>query len=168
MKEISIYHPVSDLSCFLKILQRFMPNRLYSYLVNRKILYLQQFQKGHRLQSMPLVTQLSKFLNNLRTTIKNFLLIYLWHLTLLTMKYYQKVKNYGIKGENLAWLRSYLTNIKRYIQVTDKSNFRKRFNNLGLPLGIALILYTSVAKEIKLNVRKFLVLIPIFVEVTKK
>ena len=39
-------------------------------------------------------------------------------------------------------------------------------NNLGLALVIALKLYTSVAKGLKLKVRKFCVLIPMFVEVT--
>ena len=41
-----------------------------------------------------------------------------------------------------------------------------KLNNLGLALGIALKFYISVAKESKLNVRKFGGLIPAFVEVT--
>ena len=38
-------------------------------------------------------------------------------------------------------------------------------NNLGLALGMALKFYTSVAKLLKLNFRKFLGIIPAFVEV---
>ena len=41
-----------------------------------------------------------------------------------------------------------------------------KFNNLGLAQGIALKFYTSVAKGLKLKVRKFWGLIPTFVEVT--
>ena len=41
-----------------------------------------------------------------------------------------------------------------------------RFNNLGLVLGTNLKFYTSVAKGLKLKVRKFWGLIPTFVEVT--
>ena len=41
-----------------------------------------------------------------------------------------------------------------------------KFNNFGLALGIALKFYTSVAKELKLKVRKFYGLITRFVEVT--
>ena len=41
-----------------------------------------------------------------------------------------------------------------------------RLNNLGLALGIALKFYTSVAKGLKLKVRKFWGLIPTIVEVT--
>ena len=40
-----------------------------------------------------------------------------------------------------------------------------KFNNLGLPLGMALKLYTSVAKGLKLKVRKFGKLNPTFVKV---
>ena len=39
-------------------------------------------------------------------------------------------------------------------------------NNLGLGLGMALTFYTRVAKGLKLKVRRFLRLIPTFVEVT--
>ena len=49
LEEISNYRPISVLPCFLKILERIMHIRLYSYIVNEKILYLKQFciQKGH-------------------------------------------------------------------------------------------------------------------------
>ena len=40
-----------------------------------------------------------------------------------------------------------------------------KFNNLGLTLGMNLKFYTSVAKVLKLKVRKFWGLIPMFVEV---
>ena len=42
------------------------------------------------------------------------------------------------------------------------------FNNLGLALGTNLKFYTSMAKRLKLKVRKFWGLIPIFVEVTEE
>ena len=41
-----------------------------------------------------------------------------------------------------------------------------KFNNLGLALGTNLKFYTSVAKGLKLKVRKFWGLIPTFLEVT--
>ena len=42
------------------------------------------------------------------------------------------------------------------------------FNNLGMALGMTLKFYTSVAKGLKLKVRKFCGLSPAFVEVTEK
>ena len=58
-----------------------------------------------------------------------------------------------------------------YKDLTRKTAFFKRwsqfkFNNLGLALGTILKFYKSVAKRLKLKVRKFLGLIPTFVEVT--
>ena len=43
-----------------------------------------------------------------------------------------------------------------------------KFNNLGLALGMVLKFYISVAKGLKLKVRKFLRLITMFVEVTER
>ena len=43
-----------------------------------------------------------------------------------------------------------------------------KFNNLGLALCMALKFFTSVAKRLKLKVRKFWGLIPTFVEVTRE
>ena len=55
--------------------------------------------------------------------------------------------------------------------MTRRNNFFEgccwfKFNNLGLALGMALTFYTSMAKGLKLKVRKFWGLIPTFVEVT--
>ena len=49
LKEISNYRSISVLPCFLKLLELMKRNRLYSYLVNEKILYSKQFGfvKGH-------------------------------------------------------------------------------------------------------------------------
>ena len=43
-----------------------------------------------------------------------------------------------------------------------------KFNNLGLALDMNLKFYTSVAKELKLKVRKFWELIPTLIEVTEE
>ena len=55
----------------------------------------------------------------------------------------------------------------------QKNHFFERWswfslNNLGLALGMDLKFYISVAKELKVKVRKFLGLIPTFVEVTRE
>ena len=57
--------------------------------------------------------------------------------------------------------------------MTRKAKFFERwswfkFNNLGLALGTNLKFHTSVAKRLKLKVRKFSGLIPTFVEVTEE
>ena len=57
--------------------------------------------------------------------------------------------------------------------MTTKNNFFEecvwfKFNNLGLALGMVFNLYARVAKGLKVNFRKFGVLIATFAEVTAK
>ena len=70
----------------------------------------------------------------------------------------------------VAFLREKLSQPQFYKDLTRKTFFFDgwslfTFNNLGLALGTNLKFYTSVAKGLKLKVRKFWGLIPTFVEV---
>ena len=67
-------------------------------------------------------------------------------------------------SEKLSWTRFYRDLIRKTTFLERRS--RLKFNNLGLALGMALKLYGSVAKRLKLKVRKFLGPILTFVEVT--
>ena len=71
----------------------------------------------------------------------------------------------------VVFLLEKLSQPQFYKDLTRKTTFFEerswfKFNNLGLALGTTLKFYTSVAKQFKLKVRKFLGLIPTFVEVT--
>ena len=71
----------------------------------------------------------------------------------------------------LAFLREKLLQPQFYKDLTRKTTFFEgwswfKFNNLGLALGANLKVYTSVAKRLKLKVRKFWGVIRTFVEVT--
>ena len=47
----------------------------------------------------------------------------------------EKLENYGIKDTNLTWFRSYLTNRKQYIQITNVSKSDLRNTTCGVPQG---------------------------------
>ena len=71
----------------------------------------------------------------------------------------------------LAFLWEQLSEPQRFKNLTRKTfSFEGRswykFNNVRLALGMALRFYTSLAKILKLKIRKFWGLIPTFVEVT--
>ena len=71
----------------------------------------------------------------------------------------------------VAFLWQKLSQPQFYKDLTKKTAFFQgwswfKFNNLGLALGTNLKFYTSVTKGLKLKVRKFLELIPTFIEVT--
>ena len=73
----------------------------------------------------------------------------------------------------LAFLWSKLSQPQFYKYFTRKTAFFEgwscfKFNNLGLALGTNLKIYISVAKGLKLRVRKFWGLIATFVEVTEE
>ena len=95
LTEISNYCLISVLPCFSKMLERIMHIRLYSYLVNEKMLYSKQFsfQKGHSTAHAiaHLADQIHEsFENDNNTLFYWFLLIYLRPLTLLTMNIIKK------------------------------------------------------------------------------
>ena len=95
LTEISNYRLISVLPCFSKILERIMHTRLYSYLVNERMLYSKQFsfQKGH--STVHAIAHLAdqiheSFENDNNTLFYWFLLIYPRPLTLLTMNIIKK------------------------------------------------------------------------------
>ena len=47
----------------------------------------------------------------------------------------KRLENYGIKDTNPAWFRSYLTNRKQYVQVTNDSKSDLRNTTCGVPQG---------------------------------
>ena len=67
--DISNYRPISVLSCFSKIIERVMCNRLYKYLTDKKIFHTQQigFRKS-TLQNMQLLSLYIRSTNHVKTT----------------------------------------------------------------------------------------------------
>ena len=116
-----------------------MHNRLYSYLVNENILYSKQFgfQKGHSTEHAiaQLTDQIHESFENNNYTLGVFIDLSkafdtIDHAILLKM-----LENYGIKDANLAWFKSYLTNGKQYIQITNGSKSDLRNTTSGVPQG---------------------------------
>ena len=67
LKEISNYCPIYVLPCFLKMLERIMHNRLYSYLVLTKKYYIGSSSASKKV--IPRSMLLLNWLNHLKTTI---------------------------------------------------------------------------------------------------
>ena len=139
LKEIINYRPISVLPCFSKILERIMHNRLYSYLVNEKILYSKNFgfQKGHSTEHAiaQLADQIHESFENDNYTLGLFIHLFKAFDTIDYAMLLKKLENYGIKDTNNAWFRSYSTNRKQYIQITNDSKSDLRNTTCGVPLG---------------------------------
>ena len=120
--DIRNYRPISVLTCFSKILECIMYNRLYKYLTDEKLLYSKQFgfQTGLSTEHaiVQLVDQIYKSFEKDRYTLGVFIVLSkvfdaVDHTTLI-----RKLEMHGIKDINFAWFRSYLTNKIQYISIT--------------------------------------------------
>ena len=116
-----------------------MHNHLYSYLVNKKILYLKQFgfQKGHSTEHA--ITQLADRIHesfeNDNYTLELFIDLSKASDTIDHVILLKKLENYGIKDTNLVWFRSYLANRKQYIRITNDGKSNLRNTAYGIPQG---------------------------------
>ena len=73
----------------------------------------------------------------------------------------------GLLNIKLFWNKSY--DVIIYVHdITDRGDLGFKFINLGMTLGTNFKFYTSMAKGLKLKVRKFLGLISTFVKTTSK
>ena len=138
LKEVSNYRPISVLPCFSKILERIMHSRLYSYLVNEKIFSKQfAFQKGHSTEHAiaQLADKIHESFENDSYTLGVFIDLFKAFDTIDHAILLKKLENYGIKDTNLAWFRTYLTNRKQYIQITNDSKSDLWNTTCGVPQG---------------------------------
>ena len=126
------YCPISVLPCFSKVLERIIYSRLYSFFSENNILYKKQFgfQKQHSTDHaiVYLVNEiLNSFENNCYTLgvfidlTKAFDMVD--HNILL-----KKLLHYGVRGNTLKLLQSYLHNRKKYIAY--ENSCRTEFKNV--------------------------------------
>jgi hypothetical protein len=115
------YRPISLLSCFSKILEKVVCNRLCSFLKTNSILSGAQFGFCHGHSTIHtmihFVNHVSKALNNKEHTIAIFFDLRKAfdscdHKILL-----QKLSAIGIRGTSLSWFKNYLSDRKQYVSV---------------------------------------------------
>ena len=132
------YRPISVFSCFSKILERIMYNRLYKYLTDNNILYKKQFgfQTGHSTEHavIQLVDQINSNVEKDQYTLGVFIDLSKAFDTVDHKILFAKLENYEIKGINLLWFKSYLENRKQFIQY-DISSTSYKSMICGVPQG---------------------------------
>ncbi|XP_065667644.1 uncharacterized protein LOC136087942 [Hydra vulgaris] len=113
----SNYRPTSILSCFSKILERIMHNRLYNYLEKNNIFYHKQFGFRNNHSTEHAVTDLAnQILNDFDNdgyTLGIFLDLSKAFDTVNHKILIYKLHNYGVVHSNLKWLQCYLQNRKQ-------------------------------------------------------
>ena len=137
--DLSYYRPISVLSCFSKILERIMYNRLYQYLTENKILYLDQFgfQTGHSTEHaiVQLVDQILESFEYNRYTLGVFIDLSKAFDTVDHSVLLKKLELYGITDRNHLWFKNNLSNRKQFIQINNKENTKLEIITCGVPQG---------------------------------
>ena len=110
------YIPISVLPCFSKLLERIMYNRLFKYLSENSLLYEKQsgFQTSNSTEHaiLLLVNQLYQSFDESKFTLGIFLDLSKAFDTVDYKILTKKLELYGVKGCNLGWFESYLSNRK--------------------------------------------------------
>jgi Reverse transcriptase (RNA-dependent DNA polymerase) len=132
------YRPISVLPYFSKLFEKAMYNRLYDYVIKKKILYVDQhgFQAGHStvMSLLNIQDKISQAIDNKEFSVGIFLDLSkafdsVDHNILL-----RKLENYGIRGLPLLWFKNYLSNRQQRVQCNDKLS-KPSLIEYGVPQG---------------------------------
>jgi len=132
------YRPISLLSGFSKILEKIVAKRLTSFLSTNNILSNWQF--GFRAQHSTVhpMVHFTNFLSNAINEKKHSIAIFCDlkkafdccdHSILLA-----KLEKYGVRGSELSWFKSYLTERKQFVTINGKNSLLTSVL-LGVPQG---------------------------------
>ena len=135
--DLSNYMPIFVLSCFSKILERIMHNRLYKYLTENKILYPKEFgfQTGHLTEHA--IVQLVeykykyKYFEYNKYTLGVF--IDLSKVFDKSIIQYKKLELFDVTDRNHSWFKNYLSNKKHFIQINNEENTELETITCGVP-----------------------------------
>ena len=116
-----------------------MYNRLFKYLTANEILHKKQcgFQKGHSTEHaiIQLINQINNSFEKNHFTLGIFIDLSKAFDTVDHSILIKKLKLYGVKGNNLRWFESYLSNRKQYISYNGNKCTTFESITYGVPQG---------------------------------
>ena len=132
------YRPISVLSCFSKLLEKLMYNRLISFIDKNQILSKHQYgfrkNRSTELAIIELVEKITKGIDGGKYTMGIFLDLSKAFDTINHGILIKKLEYYGIRGNCLEWFKNYLENRKQIVKYNNvKSN--EMIIKSGVPQG---------------------------------
>jgi len=161
------YRPVSIISVFAELLERFMYNRIICFLYEKKIFKETQngFMKGKFIETavQSFVETIQRALDKRVHTIGIFIDLTKTYDVLNHKLLQDKLSSYGIRGSTNACFRSDLTNRRQFIEInqSDSSNVkinrhRSSFVEIkqGMPQGsvLGLLFFLLYINDLPLNI----------------
>ena len=132
------YRPISVLPYFSKILEKIMYNLLYKHLKENDILFKKQFgfQQKHSTEYAILqsIDQVNNSFERNQFTLGILIDLSKTFDTVDRKILISKLKNYGVRGNNLKCFESYLSNRKQFIAYNNKYTSFKTIT-CGVPQG---------------------------------
>ena len=120
------YRPISTLPVFGKILEKLIYSRLYSFLIAKGIITENQFgfRKGHSTSHAlnHSTTYIQSLLNDKKHVLGIFLDLSKAFDTISHSQLLYKLNHYGIRGNALSLIKSYLSNRKQYVNVLNENS----------------------------------------------
>ena len=125
--------------CFSKILEKIMYNKLYKYFTEHNILYSKQFgfQRNNSTEHaiIQLYDQICESFEQNKFTLGVFIDFSKAFDTVDHHILIEKLLHYGVKGNNLKWFSSYLTNRKQFILYYENQKSSTLVIKCAVPQG---------------------------------
>merc|ERR1711954_372892 len=138
---VNNYRPISILSTINKIFEKIIYSRLVNYIDKFKLLYKYQFgfRKNHSTEHalIELTDQIKSNIGENKLSCGIFIDLSKAFDTVNHEILLGKLEHYGIKGNTLTLLKSYLSDRKQYVQI-EKSKSQTRSISCGVPQGSVL------------------------------
>ena len=135
------YRPVSLLNSISKIFEKVVHKQLSAYFKKHKLFYKSQYgfrdEHSTELASMELIDRVMNSFEKKHTPLAIYMDLSKAFDTLDHKILLHKLDYYGIKGSELNWFKSYLSDRKQYVQIEESSSTYKTITT-GVPQGSVL------------------------------